>query len=143
MKRGSYTLAWVWIMGLVASCQLIGCFEEEEYYNGNCAEDADLRSPDNFYEGATCVDGRAQCADGQTFCERIAHFDDRDRVIQSCLGPCITCPDHKPACIALDRDTKQLYHLCVDTFSDCFQDQNFLALDSGQERCPLMTPDCW
>ncbi len=143
MKHIGRTLARVWVIGIGACCLLASCFGDDRYLYGTCAEDADLRTPYNFYEGATCVDGVAQCPDGQSFCQRIARFDDNDRVIQTCTGPCIACPGHRGACIALDHDTNQLYHFCADTFTDCWDDGYFLLLDSATERCPLMTPDCW
>lgn len=133
----------VWAIGMLICSFMAGCFEEEQYYFGTCAEDSDLRTPNNFYEGAICVDGQAQCPDGQPFCQRIAIFEDHDRLISTCTGPCITCPDHQGACIGYNRAGENLSHMCADSFVDCWNNYYFIPLDSATKRCPKMSLDCW
>lgn len=143
MKYRVLVLARICILATLIFCLPLGCFEEEEYYFGTCAEDSDLRTMSNFYEGAICVDGKAQCPEGLSFCYRIAAFDERDLLISTCTGPCLECPNDRGACLALDQITKKMSYLCVDTSTDCWTDSTFLPLNSDKKRCPLMTLDCW
>lgn len=144
MKFTGRSIAWFVFMGIAAGNLLTSCtFAEEIYLYGECSEDADLRRPYNYYEGASCVNGRAQCPEGQTFCQRIANFEDGDRVIETCLGPCIECPGHGGACMDWDRETQEFSYLCADSFADCWQNQYFLVLKGRKEGCALMTEECW
>lgn len=140
MKRFGRILAGLGFVVLSFGWYTTGCFEQP-YYWGTCSEDADLRTQANYYEGAICVDGQAQCPDGRAFCRRIAHFDSRDELIHSCTT-CLECPDHQGACILFDEEAGTLTHICVPSRKDCWFRYGFFPLDSITEGCPLQSADC-
>ena len=141
MTRISCAVGWSCLV-IMAACLLMSCLDEKQYFRGECSEDADLRTPRNFWEGAICVDGHAQCPDGRPFCTRIAAFDDQNRIIRTCTGPCIECPNHGGACAFYDKTTEEISYICVNSMLDCWDNYDYLPLDSITEGCPLQSADC-
>lgn len=141
-KTAGFQLRLCILLGIVYGA--VGCdfLFAPLYYWGSCGEDADLRTSHNYYEGATCVDGQAQCPDGRPFCRRIATFDDGQHLIHSCTGPCIECPNHGGACVFFNKDTLEMSYFCVESSRDCWSTAQYLPLDSITEGCPNQSPDC-
>lgn len=119
---------------------LAGC---TKHYQGSCDDDEDLRDPDNFFDGAICVDGQAACPGGIDFCPSLQEVLGEPRLVASCDGPCITCPNHEGACPFRNKETGEYTILCVEKTSDCWSNSMFLELDSYKKGCPRMDPSCF
>lgn len=132
------------IISLILLGSLAASCLEPRYDDGECSEDADLRKLGNYYEGASCIDGKAQCPDGRAFCKRLAWFEEfaSDQVIETCIGPCIECPNHGGACMIRNPETERIEYVCVHTKRDCWGVYSFIPLDSETEGCPTQSPDC-
>lgn len=142
MKRTIRAFVWIGPVGILCCSLITSCFGEEQYFFGECSEDADLRTQINYHEGAICVDGHAQCPDGRAFCQRIAAFESQNEIILTCTGPCIECPNHGGACAFFDNETHEISYICVNSVLDCWSNHDYLPLKSVKEGCPLQTPDC-
>lgn len=131
---------------LVVSMSLYGLGSSgcENYYNGSCGDDEDLREPHNYYDGAVCVDGRAACPGGNDFCWSIQVVAGRSNYVKSCDGPCIECPRGRGACIIYHKDTDDYSVRCVETINDCWSGEGFFVARTfkDQDQCATMGPGC-
>lgn len=132
-----------WMRGLEIFLCVYGLTGCDRHYQGSCDDDEDLRDPDNYYDGAICKDGQAACPDGRDFCESLQTVAGASRIVPSCDGPCMTCPDHGGACVFRNLETGQFSFLCVETVNDCWSNSMFLELDSYKKGCPRMDPSCF
>lgn len=123
----------------LASLFMQGC---SAYYMGDCGEDEDLQDPDNFYDGAICVDGRAACPGGEDFCMSLQTVAGVHRIVPSCDGPCMECPGGRGACVFNDYDQDTYSFVCVEKVSDCWSNSGYLELRSYKDDCPTMNPNC-
>lgn len=140
LRSGAGTVGMLLFIGMAG----MHCFESFDGigFEGHCRSDDDLRRSSWLFEGATCVDGRAQCTNGKPFCWNIREIGGQDEVIATCFGPCIECPDFKGACIVRDPVTRKLEHICVHKDSECWDLGYYIPMDSIQKGCPELRPDC-
>lgn len=91
--------------------------------------DAECTSGDDFpdengnFQGAICVDGHLQCADGSEICPYFDEEANGKRVLRWGCNPtkCIYCPEGKLLC-SYDTDpygNDYSWTMCVDDVSDC------------------------
>lgn len=133
---GGFLLVGIGLYGLGSS----GC--GSYYYNGSCGDDEDLQNPENFYDGAVCVDGQAACPGGNDFCWSIQEVAGRSRNVLSCDGPCIECPRDRGACVFFNENTITYSYHCVETSADCWGRGDFFPVGTFNEKCAAMGPGC-
>lgn len=139
MKKSLGGLA-IGILILLCTQTFAGCFFE--HHDGSCDDDEDLRHPYNFYEGAICVDGHAECPDGKDFCYSQQTILGRSRIVSSCIGPCIECPKGRGACASWDDQLEDYIIVCVERESECWSQGTFLPIGAFKKACERAEPAC-
>lgn len=91
---------------------------------GECTSNDDFPDSHGNYQGAICVDGHAQCADGSEACDYLAiDANGKKKYVVGCNpSECISCPADRLLCPHQQdpQGNDYIWVTCVEQPEDCW-----------------------